>query len=135
MDAQGDTSIDEDFPATSSNSKKGKTGNWLTSMKSSCTGTFSRDSDPVKEARACYFATHSWDWTHSNMEDLSNIFKELAQEAGLLGEYFRVTTVVGRTGAFETSQLCFSVSTQGAKIPKGSFHQGISKGDGPEGDS
>ena len=32
MDAQGDTSIDEDFPATSSNSKKGKTANWLTSM-------------------------------------------------------------------------------------------------------
>ena len=86
MDAQGDTSIDEDFPATSSNSKKGKTANWLTSMKSSCTDAFSQDSDPVKEARACYFATHSWDWTHSNMEDLSDIFKELAQKAGLLGE-------------------------------------------------
>ena len=40
----------------------------------------------MKEARAHYFATHSWDWTHSNMEDLSDIFKELAQEAGLLGE-------------------------------------------------
>ena len=40
----------------------------------------------MKEARACYFATHSWDWFHGNMEDLSDIFKELAQEAGLLGE-------------------------------------------------
>ena len=40
----------------------------------------------MKEVRACYFATHSWDWTHGNTEDLSNIFKELAQEAGLLGE-------------------------------------------------
>ena len=86
MDAQGDTSIDEDFPTTSLNSKKGKTANWLTSMKSSHADAFSRDSDPMKEARACYFATHSWDWTHSNMEDLSDIFKELAQEAGLLGE-------------------------------------------------
>ena len=69
-----------------SNSKKGKTANWLTSMKSSHMDAFSLDSDPVKEARAHYFATHSWDWTHSNMEDLSNIFKGLAQEAGLLGE-------------------------------------------------
>ena len=40
----------------------------------------------MKEARAHYFATHSWDWTHSNMEDLSDIFKGLTQEAGLLGE-------------------------------------------------
>ena len=78
--------MDEDFPTTLLNSKKGKTANWLTSMKSSCTDTFSPDSDPVKEARAHYFATHSWDWTHSNTEDLSNIFKRLAQEAGLLGE-------------------------------------------------
>ena len=73
-------------PITSSNSKKGKTANWLTSMKSSHADAFSRDSDPVKEARACYFAIHSWDWTHSNMEDLSDIFKGLTQEAGLLGE-------------------------------------------------
>ena len=86
MDAQEDTSIDEDFSTTSSNSKKGKTANWLTSMKSSCTDAFSQDSDPMKEARARYFTTHSWDWTHSNTEDLSNIFKELTQEAGLLGE-------------------------------------------------
>ena len=82
--------MDEDFPITSqeesSNSKKEKTANWLTSIKSDCTDTFSRDSDPVKEARAHYFATHPWDWTHSNMEDLSDIFKGLTQEAGLLGE-------------------------------------------------
>ena len=70
MDAQGDMSMDEDSPTTLSNSKKGKTANWLTSMKSSHADTFSQDSDPVKEARAHYFATHSWDWTHSNTEDL-----------------------------------------------------------------
>ena len=51
--------MDEDFPATSSNSKKGKTANWLTYMKSSRADAFSQDSDPVKEARAHYFATHS----------------------------------------------------------------------------
>ena len=86
MDAQGDMSLDEDFPTTLSNSKKGKTANWLTSMKSSHADAFSWDSDPVKEARACYFTTHSWDWTHSNIENLLDIFKELTQEAGLLGE-------------------------------------------------
>ena len=83
-------SMDEDFPVALQgellNPKKGKTANWLTSMKSNCADTFSQDSNSIKEARACYFATHSWDWTCGNMEDLSNIFKELAQEAGLLGE-------------------------------------------------
>ena len=90
MDVQGDTSMDEDFPMTSQeelpNPKKGKTVNWLTSMKSVHADAFSQDSDSVKEARAHYFTTHSWDWTHSNMADLSDIFKELTQEASLLGE-------------------------------------------------
>ena len=79
MDAQGDMSVDEDFPTTSqeelSNSKKGKTDNWLTSMKPNRADAFSQDSDPVKEASAHYFTTHCWDWTHSNTEDLSDIFK------------------------------------------------------------
>ena len=40
----------------------------------------------MKEARAHYFAIHSWDWAHNNSEDLSDVFRELAQETGLLGE-------------------------------------------------
>ena len=64
-DVQGDTSMDEDFPMTmqeeSPNPKKGKTVNWLTSMKSIHVDAFSWDSDSVKEARAHYFTTHSWD--------------------------------------------------------------------------
>ena len=40
-----------------------------------------------------------------------------------------------RTRAFETSHLHFSDTAQGAEILKGSFHPGISKGDGPKGDS
>ena len=83
-------SMDEDFPTNSqgelSDSRKGRTANWLTSMRSEHADAFSQDSDLVKEARARYFTTHSWDWIHGNMEDLSNIFKGLAQEAGLLGE-------------------------------------------------
>ena len=82
--------MDKDFPVPSqeksSDPKEGKSANWLTSMKSSWANTFSQDSDPVKEARACYFTTHSYDWAHSNLEDLSDVFRELAQETGLLGE-------------------------------------------------
>ena len=89
-DAQEDMSMDKDFSTNSqeesSNSKKGRTANWLTSMRSEHVDTFSQDSDLVKEARAHYFTTHSWDWIHRNMEDLSNIFKGLTQEAGLLGK-------------------------------------------------
>ena len=90
MDAQEDTSMDEDFPTNlqeeSSNSKKGRTANWLTSMRSECMDAFSQDSDLVKEARPHYFTTHPWDWICGNTEDLSDMFKGLAQEAGLLGE-------------------------------------------------
>ena len=40
----------------------------------------------MKEARGHYFTTHPWDWAHSNTDDLSEIFRELGQGAGLLGE-------------------------------------------------
>ena len=40
----------------------------------------------MKEARACYFTTHPWDWAHGNIDDLSDIFRELAKGASLLGE-------------------------------------------------
>ena len=53
-----------------------------------CTGPlFSQDSSPIKEARECYFTTHPWDWALGNMDDLSDIFRELAQGAGLLGKF------------------------------------------------
>ena len=98
--------------------------------------TFSRDSDPVKEARACYFAIHSWDWAHSNSEDLSNIFRELTQEAGLLGEsIFKIQQSWKGLEHLKQANYIFHSQPQGAKIPKDSFHQGISKGDGPKGDS
>ena len=48
---------------------------------------FSQDSGPIKEARECYFTTHPWDWARGNTDDLSDIFRELAQGAGLLGKF------------------------------------------------
>ena len=83
-------SIDESSPMALqeglSSSKRGKTTDWSSSLKPSCMDAFSQDSGPVKEAREHYFATHPWDWAHGNTDNLSDIFRELAQGAGLLGE-------------------------------------------------
>ena len=87
---RGDTSIDESSPMALqeglSSSKRGKTTDWSSSLKPSHADAFSQDSSPMKEARECYFTTHPWDWVHSNTDNLSDIFRELAQGAGLLGE-------------------------------------------------
>ena len=89
-DAQRDTSIDEASPMASQeelpSSKRGKMADWSSALKPSCVDAFSQDSSPMKKARACYFATHPWDWAHDNTNNLSDIFRELAQGAGLLGE-------------------------------------------------
>ena len=74
--------VDKDFPPVSqeerSNPKQGKMANWQTSMKSSRLDAFCQDSDLIKEARVCYFATHPWDWTQRNTNDLSDISRGLA---------------------------------------------------------
>ena len=44
------------------------------------------DSSIVKEARSHFFSNHSYDWVHDGTNDLSDVFKELAESAGLLGE-------------------------------------------------
>ena len=89
-DPQGDTSIDEISPMASqeglSSSKRRETANLFTSLKPSCADAFSHDSNSVKEARSHYFTTHPWDWVHGNMDDLSDIFKELAEGTDLLGK-------------------------------------------------
>ena len=89
-DLQGDTSIDEDFPKGLQEdplcSKREMTIEWFSSLKPSWADAFNRDSGPVREARKHYFATHPWDWACSNMEDLSDIFRELTQGDSLLGK-------------------------------------------------
>ena len=69
------------------NSKRGKTTGWSSSLKPSHADAFNQDSGPIKEARECYFTTHPWDWACSNTDDLSDIFRELAQGTGLLGKF------------------------------------------------
>ena len=64
-----------------SSSKRRETPDWFTSLKPSCADAFSHDSNPVREASSHYFATHPWDWIHDNTDDLSDLFKELAEGA------------------------------------------------------
>ena len=66
--------------------RREKTSNWFSSLKPSRADAFCQDSGPVREAREHYFATHPWDWVQSNTDDLSDIFRELAQSTGLLGK-------------------------------------------------
>ena len=84
-------SIDESSTMTSqeglSNPKRRKTTGWSSSLQLSQVEAFCWDSSPIKEARECSFATHPWDWACSNTDDLSEIFRELAQGAGLLGKF------------------------------------------------
>ena len=128
MDAQEDMSMDEDFPATlqeeSSNSKKGRTANWLTSMRSKCADAFSWDSDLMKEARAHYFTTHPWDWTHGNTEDLSDMFKGLTQEAGLLGEsIFEIQRSWKGLEHLKQANYIFQTQPNGQFLPPGNLQR------------
>ena len=69
-----------------SSSKRRGTFSWSSSLKPSHADAFSHDFDPMKEARSHYFATHPYDWIHGSTDNLSNIFRELVEGAGLLGK-------------------------------------------------
>ena len=87
---QGSTSIDETtlraMQEGPSSSKRWEAPTWFTSLKPSCVEAFLWDSSIVKEARSCFFSNHSYDWVHDGTNDLPDVFKELAESAGLLGE-------------------------------------------------
>ena len=51
----------------------------------SCTKAFSQDSDLVKEARREFFLKHSSHFTTEGTHNLSEIFKQMAMSADLLG--------------------------------------------------
>ena len=40
----------------------------------------------MTEARLCFFSNHSYNFVDDDTPDLSDVFKELAENAGLLGE-------------------------------------------------
>ena len=71
----------------SSAKKAKKMADWSSFLKPSHADAFSQESSPMREARECYFTTHPWDWSCSNTDNLSDIFRELARDAGLLGKF------------------------------------------------
>ena len=80
IDEDSPKGLQEDLPC----SKREKASNWFSSLKPSRADAFCQDSGPIREARECYFTTHLWDWVQSNTDNLSDIFRELAQSTGLL---------------------------------------------------
>ena len=86
---QGSMSVDGTTPKAMqggpSSPKKWEDPAWFTSLKPSHAEAFLRDSSIVREARLCFFSKHSHNFVEDATRDLSDIFKELAERAGLLG--------------------------------------------------
>ena len=74
------------FQEGPSSSKRWGSPIWFASLKPSWAETFSQESDIIKEGRIHFFSNHPHNWIHVGTHDLSNIFKELAESASLLGE-------------------------------------------------
>ena len=115
---QGRMSIDETSPKATqegpSSSKRQDTAMWFASLKPSHAEAFSRDSDIMKEVRLHFFSNHSCDWVHGGTNDLSEIFKELAESTGLLGEaIYKIQ--LSWTGPKELKQANYALQS----LPKG----------------
>ena len=54
-------------------------------LKQSCSEAFSQDTDLVKEARKEYFLKHSYNFTMEGTCNLSEVFKQMAKSAELIG--------------------------------------------------
>ena len=86
---QGNMSIDGTTPKVMqggpSTPKKQEAPAWFTSLKPSHAEDFLRDSSIVREARLQFFSKHSHNFVDDDTHSLSDIFKELAESANLLG--------------------------------------------------
>ena len=126
-DPWGSTSMDETSSKASqegpSSSKRRETPNWSASLKPSWADTFSHDSNPMKEARLHYFATHPCDWIHDSTSWKCWPTRQIHPWN---------TAVMGRTRGVKACQLCSLIPAQRVKVPKGGTHHGISKGHGTQ---
>ena len=86
------------------NPKKWETPPWFKSLKPSWADTFLRDSALLVEARLHFFSKHSYDFNQNGNCHLSEVFKKLAEKAGLLGtEIYEINT--SWTGPEELNRL------------------------------
>ena len=72
-------------PGGSSSSKQPEIPPWNKALKPSHTKVLGQDSDLVKEARREFFSKHSYNFTMEDTHNLSEIFKQMAVSADLLG--------------------------------------------------
>ena len=88
----------------------------------------------MKEARLCFFSDHSYSFVDDGTCDLSDVFKELAESAGLLGEAI-YEIHLSWTGPEELKQANYALQSlsQRIKIPQGGAHLGVSQGHGAYG--
>ena len=84
---QGSMSIDGTKPMVTQggppNPKKQEAPAWFMSLKPSCAEAFLGDSSIMRESRLCF--SHSHNFVEDGNHDLSDVFKELAERASLLG--------------------------------------------------
>ena len=117
-DPWGSMSMDETSSKASqegqSCSKRRETPFWFASLKPSCAEAFSHDSDLVKEAWLHFFSTQSCDWAIDSANDLSDVFRELAEGASLLGEAIHEVQL-SWTGPDELKQANYALRS----MPKG----------------
>ena len=66
-------------------SKRGEVHPWYRALKLSHVEAFSQDSDLVREARREFFSKHSYNFTTDGTHNLSEIFRQMATSADLLG--------------------------------------------------
>ena len=87
---RGSMSIDGTAPKAMqegpSSPKRQEAPAWFMSLKPSHVEAFLQDSSMMKEARLCFFSNHSYNFVDDGTHDLSDVFKELAESASLLGE-------------------------------------------------
>ena len=87
---------------------------WNRALMQSCSEAFSQDSDLVKEAREEYFSKHSYNFTMEGTQDLSEIFRQMAKSAELLGTSIYEIQVLW-TGPDELRQANYALRS----LPKG----------------
>ena len=112
-------SVDETSPQAMqegpTSSKRQEAPIWFASLKPSHAEAFSQDSDIVKEARLHFFSKHSCNWANDGTNDLSNVFKGLAENASLLGEAIYEIHLWSIYGPEELKQANYALQS----LPKG----------------
>ena len=88
----------------------------------------------MKEARLCFFSNHSYNFVDDGTHDLSDVFKELAESTGLLGEaIYEIQLSWTRPEELKQANYALWSLPQRVKIPQGGAHLRVSQGHGAYG--